>query len=542
MPEPGTDTIQGLLLARADDDGVGLAFEDRTWTWREFVAESAARAHVLHELAGLADSSRPLHVGALMENTPEMAMAIAAGALGGHVTAGINATRRGESLAADVRRADCRVVLTDAQHRPLLDGLDLGGAVVVDTDGRDWLDRVAAAPRTADGFRTVEAMDTFMLIFTSGTSGDPKAVQVANFMVVLSGATLVDKFSLTGDDVCYASMPLFHSNAVLAGYAVAVCSGATLALARRFSASELLADVRRFGATYLNYVGKPLAYVLATPERPDDADNPLRHAFGNEASDRDIREFARRFGCEVWDGFGSTETAVIITRTDDTPLGSIGQPFEGVAVYDRGTRTECPRAVFDEHGRVTNLDDAVGELVNTTGPGFFGGYYNDEQATNDRLDGGMYWSGDLAYRDADGFVYLAGRTSDWLRVDGENLAAAPIEALLLRHEAVSQAAVYGVPDPNVGDQLMCALVLRDGATLTPDAFAAFLGEQPDLSPKAWPRYVRLADALPSTATNKVLKRELVQQGTDLEDTADLLWARGERDRIYAPVGMGVGVR
>ncbi|RZI82319.1 MAG: acyl-CoA synthetase, partial [Microbacterium sp.] len=232
----------------------------------------------------------------------------------------------------------------------------------------------------------------------------------------------------------------------------------------------------------------------------------------------------------VWDGFGSTETAVIITRTEDTPLGSIGQPFEGVAVYDRETRTECPRAVFDETGAVTNLDEAVGELVNTQGAGFFSGYYNDEKATNDRLDGGMYWSGDLGYRDEAGFIYLAGRTDDWLRVDGENLAAAPIEALLLRNPAISQACVYAVPDERVGDQLMVTLVLRDDAVLEPAGFEAFLADQPDLSPKAWPRYVRLATEVPTTATNKVLKRALRTEGTA---TTDPLWERAERGRSYS---------
>jgi fatty-acyl-CoA synthase len=520
------DTVREALLALAESDRPGLAFEDRRWTWRELVGESTARAHAL---ATLASPDRSLHVGVLMENTPELVMALAAGAIGGHVTAGINATRRGEGLAADVRRADCQVLLTDAEHLPLLDGLDLSGAVVVDTDAPAWAERVAAAPRATDGFPSVEATDTFMLIFTSGTSGDPKAVKVANFMVILSGANLVDRFGLTADDVCYAAMPLFHSNAVLAGLAPALCSGATLALARRFSARGFLPDVRRFGATYMNYVGKPLAYVLATEPHPDDVDNPLRVAFGNEASERDIDEFARRFGCHVVDAFGSTETAIIVTRTEDTPRGSIGQPWDGVAVFDRATRTECPRAVLDEHGAVKNLDEAVGELVNTQGAGFFGGYYNDDAATAERMAGGMYWSGDLAYRDDAGFVYLAGRTADWLRVDGENLAAAPIEAILLRHPAVSQAAVYGVPDPDVGDQLMAALVLRAGADLSPAELERFLADQPDLSPKAWPRYVRIADSLPSTATNKVLKRELVRQGTA---TTDPVWVRGARDRSY----------
>src|ERR1700738_4401704 len=102
----------------------------------------------------------------------------------------------------------------------------------------------------------------------------------------------------------------------------------------KFSASRFLSDIRRYGVTYMNYVGKPLAYILATPERPDDADNTLRIAFGNEAADRDIDEFCRRSGCTVWDGFGSTETAVIVARPDDCPPGSIGKGFPGVAIFD----------------------------------------------------------------------------------------------------------------------------------------------------------------------------------------------------------------
>jgi fatty-acyl-CoA synthase len=281
-------TVRDLLLAHAASDAVGLAFEDRSWTWREYVAASAARAHVLR---GLIDPGRPPHVGVLLENTPEMAMAVAAGAIGGHVTAGINATRRGTALAADIARADCQVLLTDTEHRPLLAGLDLGGIPVIDVDAAGWAARVAAAPTTVAGFPDVGELDTFMLIFTSGTSGDPKAVQLTHLMPVFAGAMLVERFGLTADDVCYCAMPMFHSNAIAAGFAPAVTAGATLALARRFSARGFLDDVRRFGATYLNYVGKPLAYVLATPERPDDADNPLRVAFGNEASDRDIEEF-----------------------------------------------------------------------------------------------------------------------------------------------------------------------------------------------------------------------------------------------------------
>jgi fatty-acyl-CoA synthase len=220
-----------------------------------------------------------------------------------------------------------------------------------------------------------------------------------------------------------------------------------------------------------------------------------------------------------------------VTRVPGTPKGSIGQGLDGVAIYNSETVAECPVAEFDENGALLNADEAIGELVNTQGGGMFQGYYNDEAANQDRMRHGMYWSGDLAYKDRDGFVYLAGRTSDWMRVDGENLAAAPIERILLRLPAVNRVAVYAVPDDNVGDQVMAALVLQDDATLSPAELEAFLAEQADLSSKAWPRFVRIAPDLPSTATNKVVKRELAAQGPTAGN--GVLWVREERGTAYA---------
>jgi fatty-acyl-CoA synthase len=176
---------------------------------------------------------------------------------------------------------------------------------------------------------------------------------------------------------------------------------------------------------------------------------------------------------------------------------------------------------------VTNLDAAVGELVNTRGAGGFRGYYNDPEATGQRLEGGIYWSGDLAYRDEAGYVWFVGRTADWLRVEGENLAAGIIEKILLRHPAVGRVAVYGVPDPHAGDQLVAALVLH--GPLDPAGFEKFLAAQDDLSTAAWPRYVRIAEDLPGTATNKVLKRELIAQGLDFPDPR---WVREDRGTAY----------
>jgi fatty-acyl-CoA synthase len=520
------DTIQALLRKRLSDPAVAVKHEDRQWTWCQYLAESAARAAALIDAA---DPGRPMHIGALLGNTPEMLRQMAAAGLGGYVLCGLNTTRRGEALAADIRRADCQFVVTDAEHRPLLDGLDLGPTRILDTAAPGWSEFVAGGGELVP-YRDVTAMDAFMMIFTSGTSGNPKAVQVSHLMATIAGLSLVGRFGLTERDVCYVSMPLFHSNAVVAGWAPAVASGAAIVPAK-FSASNFLADIRRYGATYMNYVGKPLAYILATPERPDDGDNPLRVAFGNEANDKDIDEFARRFGVQVEDGFGSTENAVIVIREPGTPKGSIGRGVEGVAVYNSETVTECAVARFDANGALLNADEAVGELVNTAGSGFFTGYYNDPDANAERMRHGMYWSGDLAYRDAEGWIYLAGRTADWMRVDGENLAAAPIERILLRHSAVNRAAVYAVPDERVGDQVMAAIVLNDGSTLDCQEFEAFLDAQPDLSPKARPRYVRITADLPSTATHKVLKRQLIAEGRAV-GAGEILWERDARGTAY----------
>ncbi len=243
-----------------------------------------------------------------------MLRAMAAAALGGYVLCGINTTRRGAALLGDIRRSDCQILLVDAEHRPLLDGLDLNGIQIFDVTSARYAETVASAPELV-AHREVTGADTLMMIFTSGTSGDPKAVRFAHGMAIMCGASLIFQYDVTADDVCYLAMPLFHSNGIAAGWAVAIGSGALMVPAK-FSPSRFLEDVRRYKVTYLNYVGKPLALILATPERPDDADTTLRVAFGNEATDRDIAEFARRFGCRVVDSFGSSEFAVIVVRED----------------------------------------------------------------------------------------------------------------------------------------------------------------------------------------------------------------------------------
>jgi fatty-acyl-CoA synthase len=280
-------------------------------------------------------------------------------------------------------------------------------------------------------------------------------------------------------------------------------------------------------------VGKPLTYVLATPERPDDADNTLRVAFGNEGTEGDVERFAKRFDCQVFDAYGSTEGGISISRTPDTPEGALGVGQPGTVILDPETGQECPPASFDATGRLANADEAIGEIANRQSAQAFEGYWNNPEANSERTHDGIFWSGDLGYRDEQGFLYFAGRDFDWLRVDGENFAAAPIERILTRHEDVLLASVYAVPNADVGDDVMAAVVLQPEQTFDPDEFAAFLLGQDDLGTKWVPRYLRVAGELPTTPSNKILKRQLRQERWECEDPV-WLWTDERRYRLMQP--------
>ena len=301
---------------------------------------------------------------------------------------------------------------------------------------------------------------------------------------------------------------------------VSECARYAAALRRRFSASGFLPDVRAFGATCANYVGKPLSYVLATPARPDDADNPLRIVYGNEGAPGDLARFAGRFGCQVIDGFGSTEGGVAISRTPDTPPGALGKLADGVAVLDPATGRQCPPARFSAGGELLNPAEAVGEIVDTRGAGLFAGYHDDAEADASRMRGGMYWSGDLGYADSRGFCWFAGRQASGCGSTGRTSAprrwSGPCGGTPPSRRRSSTACRIRWPAIRSWPASCCAAEPRR----RPREFGAFLAGQGDLGRKQHPRFIRVASRLPRTATFKVLTRVLA---ADRWNTSDPVW-------------------
>ncbi|WP_134728674.1 AMP-binding protein [Amycolatopsis nivea] len=505
------ETFAEVVRSRHEDSHEGLRFEGRGWTWAEVVGEAAVRASLLRTFdPGPGRTQR--HVGVLLQNLPDFVFWLLAAAVTGDVLVGVNSTRRGAELAADISHTDVDVLLTEPLYRDEVASLELPTVRrILDVESPEYQDLLAAHAGVDLPAWLPDPEAIFLLLFSSGSTGTPKAVICSNGRLGRLTDALAERVSLHRDSVTYLCLPMFHGHAIMMNLAAAAKVGATIVLVRKFSASQFIPDLRAHGVTYFNYVGRVLSYVVAQPEQPTDADNRLEVAFGSEAAPGESAEFRRRFGCEVREGYGSSEGGIRIVPDPDAPPNALGRPAPGMRaeIRDQDNR-ECPLAEFDENGLLLNGEEATGEIVAVGRGKTFEGYYRNPAAMAERLKfgGEDFWTGDLGYRDRDGYLYFAGRAADWLRVDGENFGTAPVERILGRYPAFAAAHCYGVPDPRTGDLLMASVILAADAAFDPVEFDGFLAAQPDLGTKWRPTFVRIIDDAPVTGSGKVDKAPL----------------------------------
>ena len=295
------------------------------------------------------------------------------------------------------------------------------------------------------------------------------------------------------DDVGYVCMPLFHSNAVQVGWAPSIVvrlrgrPGAQV-LGARAGCPTCATTARRTSTT----PASRSRTCSRSPSAPDDADNTLRVAFGNEGSPEVVDEFARRFGVEVIDAYGATEGGVAVNRDARRPRRRARARRRRTCRSSTTTATRSRGPRFDADGRLDERRGVRRRDREHRGRRPFEGYYNNPEATAKTTRFGWYWSGDLGYIDADGYLYFAGRNADWIRVDGENFPAGPIEEALRTHPDVVLAAVYGVPDDQAGDQVMAGSGARDGVDVRSGGVRGVARRAaPTIGPKWRPRYVRV---------------------------------------------------
>jgi len=334
---------------------------------------------------------------------------------------------------------------------------------------------------------------------------------------------------LDREDVGYACMPLFHSNAMFLGFQPAFHAGARLAIRERFSASRFVPDVLHHGVSYWNYVGEPVHYVLGALEQAYDGDegrileavarhpdNRFRFAVGNGAAPRDLDRFVRWLGLEdMFELYGSTEAAISTFRKKGDPRGSVGEVTDANVRILAASGAPCPPADLDAAGKITNYAEAVWEICRVASDtALFQGYFENAEANAGKYRDGVYHSGDLGHileQDGQRFLFFDGRTDDWIRKDGENFSAAQVARMIQEHPDVMLAVAYGVPCPVSDELVMVALKLRAGAEFDPRSFYQYCEEQVTqggMDRKWFPDFVRPVEEFEYTQTQKVLVRKL----------------------------------
>lgn len=327
-------------------------------------------------------------------------------------------------------------------------------------------------------------------MYTSGSTGRPKAVIHSHYTAIAQAEAVCARMGYGPDDRLMTVFPLFHGNALVWSALAAVWCGATVIIHRRFSASGFWASARRHGATEVNLLLGAINMLLAQPQHPDDADNPVRLVLAN-VTEPIYQEFTARFGVHIVSTWALAEG----------PLGTMTAPGHGYRAGEIGwpMGSDNEVQVVDEDDRPVP-DGEVGELVQRNRAVMLG-YFRNEAETARVLRGGWVHSGDLGYRDARGLFYFVGRRKNVIRRAGENVSGEEVEECLQSHPAVEEAAVIAVPDAMRGEEVKAHVVLRAGQHATPWEMVDWCTAR--LSDFKVPRYIEFVHALPRTGPLKI---------------------------------------
>jgi long-chain acyl-CoA synthetase len=365
--------------------------------------------------------------------------------------------------------------------------------------GTRLFDELYRAPDTGE-IAPTNADDTAVLLYTSGTTGRPKGAELTHFQMFMACTVGGDTFGFEPDDVSLVVLPLFHVFGLSSTLNAAVRFGATTVLIPRFEPGAVFDAIERHRGTVL--CGVPTMYVALTQADVGDRDvSSLRVGISGGASipGEVIRAFEEKFpGVVVLEGYGLSETVALATfnpSAAERKVLSIGKPMWGVDLRI-ADEADQPLPPGPQH---------VGEIV-MRGHNVMKGYYKNREATAAAMRNGWFHTGDLAYADEDGFIFIVDRKKDLVIRGGFNVYPREIEEVLYQHEAVAEAAVIGRPDRRLGEEVVAYVSLTPGAGVTPQELVAFARER--VAAYKYPRHVHILDELPKGPTGKILKSEL----------------------------------
>ncbi|WP_207390366.1 long-chain-acyl-CoA synthetase [Rhodococcus sp. ABRD24] len=526
-------------LAQRQPDRAFIRFEGATLSYGDANAQVNRYADVLKRHG----VRRGDVVGILMKNRPETLLVTLAAVKLGAAAGMLNHNQRADVLAHSLSHLDSRVLVVGEECADAIESLDAAPHAGVVLGGEE-LDRQAVGADASNPVvcEQIQAREPAFYIFTSGTTGLPKASLMSHFRWLKSMSGLgAMGVRLRRSDTLYCPLPLYHNNALTVSLSSVFSAGAALAIGRSFSATRFWDDANANQATAFVYIGEVCRYLLNQPAKPTDRDSRIRLMVGNGLRPEIWTEFTERFGIDrVAEFYGASECniAFINALNVERTAGICPLPY-AVVEFDH----ETGRAVRDARGRLRRVPTGeVGLLLSkVTAQAPFDGY-TDPEATETKLVRGGFADGDCWFDTGDlvrsqGYMHVAfvDRLGDTFRWKGENVATTEVEGALSAYPAIEQSVVYGVAVPGTdGKAGMAAVTVRaghdvDGVRLAEDLYSR-------LPAYAVPLFVRVVDSLETTSTFKSRKVELREEGYAV--SADTLYVLTGRGGGYRPAYEG----
>jgi len=366
-------------------------------------------------------------------------------------------------------------------------------------EGTKHYDELYFAEDTRD-ITPMGADDTAVLLYTSGTTGKPKGAELTHFQLFMNCTVAGELFGFRDDDIGLAVLPLFHVFGLSSVLNTAVRYGGTIVLVPRFELEPVVDAIEQHRCTIFS--GVPTMYfgLLKMDLTGRDLSSLRVGVSGGAAIPGEvIKAFEEKFpGVVILEGYGLSESASTTTfnvNAEQRKVLSIGKPIWGVEV----------KVVDDDDKELPPGEENVGEIV-IRGHNIMKGYYKKPEATAEAFRNGWFHTGDLAYRDEDGYLFIVDRKKDLIIRGGYNVYPREIEEVLYANPNIAEAAVIGKADEKLGEEVVAVVTLKEGADCTPDDIKAYCKER--LAAYKYPREVRIVDALPMGPTGKILKKEL----------------------------------